>query len=1040
MRTLFLLLLPLFSAAQPCLYLAYDGFDYTGNTPLDDRNGGAGWAEPWLVQNDNVGLPGYQVNAGAGSLGFGNLQTLGRYASGGLEYLTAGRRLATSDGGPFDDYVAEFSEGIGTQTGGILWMSALLRKDQNNEQSVYAGLHQSNLPWCDNCTEEKVEFGYFEGHSNVGGQRRWTLRIGNVYYPTAVPVTVGTAAFFVIKLQFQPNSTIVEMYLNPAELGHDTPTSIVTQSTLTPFVFRSVVAYLGNSSGNGALDEVRLAATYACVAPDNTVEIDFPPVAVISATPTQGQTPFVVNFSGTDSYDPEGSPLTYTWRFGDGSAEESGISVSHTYNALGHLTAQLTVQDASGLQHTAQQAILVRDENGTFPCLSSFSLVQQANCTGNTGIIRINEHPENFTLRNAAGALLSATNGNEFHNLASGAYSYTASGNGGCTDAFTLYVPVDSTTCPGWQPNLCDLAIGTNMSGFADWVPERPLRNLMKHVRPEFIAFDDSCFCWSNDNAAGITTDDDGYPTVIPQNFNGVANKVRFMISSEGANLPPGHSYVLLYEGVGSLNVQGGATVTSNTPGRIQFDVTAAENLFFLIASSQSGNHVRNVRVLRLEDEFADLEAQPFYPGFLEKIAPFKALRFMDWGVTNNNPAVHWQDRTSLSHFTYARPQGVPYELMIQLANQAQKDVWICVPHAADSNYVAQMATLFRNNLAPNLNIYLEYSNEIWNWIFGQAHYNVQTAPSNLNYGRAMAAKAGKVFRIWHEVFGVEKSRVKRVLGLQASFNYLNEQILSQLDPADWDYGSPSSYIGLDHSTTTANPVLNAASTPGDVLANARNAWHDFIPALRQDYNNIKLFGKAIVNYEGGQHFVGNVFGIPYPYQQAMWDAQYSPGIYSLYDDMLDTIRSWGSRMFGNFSLSSPQESVYGSWGVLNDIDIQPPYLETAPKYQALLDNACPDLPNDTEEPLDRLDSQLVVYPNPSNGLFTLGLTANAQITSQVLVYDLLGRMIFSEKWALQTGQNNLVLDLTQAVAGLYRVVVVAERQVWSAGVVIERK
>ena len=61
--------------------------------------------------------------------------------------------------------------------------------------------------------------------------------------------------------------------------------------------------------------------------------------------------------------------------------------------------------------------------------------------------------------------------------------------------------------------------------------------------------------------------------------------------------------------------------------------------------------------------------------------------------------------------------------------------------------------------------------------------------------------------------------------------------------------------------------------------------------------------------------------------------------MYTLYNEVLDTIRSWGCKMATNFSLASPQESVYGSWGALNDIDIQPPYMTTAPKYQALLDN-----------------------------------------------------------------------------------------------------
>ncbi len=999
MRTILLLLFPLVLASQPCTYLAYDGFDYPATSPLDDQNGGSGWAEPWLTQNDDQLLPGYQTSSGTGSLAFGNLQALGRFATGGRAYLTAGRRLSTQDGGPFDEYVSEFNEGIGTAAnGGELWMSALLRKDQNNSQEVRAGLHGSGLPWCDNCTGEKVQFGYFGADSDVGGQRRWTLRIGDQFFPTSVPVSIGTAAFFVVKFTFNPNGTGIDFYINPNELGSGSPTPVISQSTFMPFTFRSVVTYLGNDPGNGSVDEIRLADSYPCAAPDGSVTIDLPPVAIVTASSNDGQAPFTVNLSGTTSYDPEGGPLTYQWNFGDGSPSASGASQSHTYTDLGNLTVRLTVTDQNGQQHTAIYPITVRDENLSYPCLSSFSLVKQADCDGTGGIIRINDHPESFTLKNVLGQDMPLANGNEFQNLNVGLYFYFTTSNTGCSDNLKFIVPIDSNTCPGWQPQQCNLAIGTNLSGFADWVPERPLKNLMKHVRPEPIAFNDDCFCWDNGNLSLLQFDADGYPTHIPQQANGVPNKVRYVISSEGANLPPGETYVLLYDGTGSLDIGGGVTETSNTPGRVQFNVNAADNIFFRIVASQMGDPVRNVRILRLADEQADLDAEPFYEGFLDKIRPFKALRFMDWGHTNGNPVEHWEDRSSLTHFTYATATGVPYEMMVKLANQLKKDVWLCVPHAADSNYVAQMAALFRDQLDPDLTIYLEYSNEVWNWIFAQAHYNADNAPSNLNYGRAMAMRAGRTFRTWHEVFGTEKTRVKRVLGLQAGFNYLNEQILSHLDPADWDYGSPTSYLGLDHSDT-GQPILNASSTPADIIENARNAWAGFRPVLWQDYNNIKLFGKKIINYEGGQHFVGNVFGIPYPYQQAMWDAQYSPEIHALYDEMLDTIRTWGSRMFGNFSLASPQESVYGSWGVLNDIDLQPPYMQTAPKYQALLDNICEEDPIDAvEEAADLVAPQWVLYPNPTSGLVwarlpeTETLAGFETLPALVVVWDVLGR------------------------------------------------
>jgi len=462
----------------------------------------------------------------------------------------------------------------------------------------------------------------------------------------------------------------------------------------------------------------------------------------------------------------------------------------------------------------------------------------------------------------------------------------------------------------------------------------------------------------------------------------------------------------------------------SSSPGRILFSVLNDGNIWINMEESSAGNHVRNFRLLRTEDENANIEAQPFYSGFLQKIAPFRVLRYMDWGAANSNPVVQWADRTRTSRLTYAVEGGIPYEVMIQLANQTGKSVWLCVPHQADSAYVAQMAQLFRDKLNPDLVIYLEYSNEVWNWIFGQAHYNVQTAPSNLNYGRAMAEKAARTFRIWQEVFGSQKSRIRRVLGMQAGYNYLNEQILSQLHPDEWDLAAPASYIGLDHGST-GNPVLNASSTPQDLIENARNNWENNIPALRQDYSNIRLFGKGIVNYEGGQHFVGDVFGTTYPYQQAMYDAQYTQEMYDLYSDMLDTIRNWGSRMFGNFTLSGRQESIYGSWGVLDDIDVAPPWLQTAPKYQALLDQLCPMIPDPVFEPAGY--RKLQVSPNPFDSGFMVVVESEQELETRLHIGDMSGRLIFSAPVRVSAGANHIPLQQVKLSPGVY--------QLWIPGI-----
>lgn len=948
----FLLVLTLANAsAQTCNYLAYEGFSYNPNLPLHGLQGGTGWAAPWEVQVGNTNIPGYQTNSGS-PMTYQDLQTLGNYETGSYQYLSAGRNFNLSSSGPFQPWLD--GQGAIGQAGTTLWASILLRKTANNNETSAAYWHPNNINWCWNCSTARIGAGYFGEPSNDpnSGIRYWSLFLNNNVYRSSIPVSAGATAFLVLKIEFGASQTTVSLFVNPATLGNDIPAPDLVQSSSSPLVIRSLALYQGSNTNMGDADEIRMGASYPCVAPDADVAVNLPPNADFTFTPPSGTAPLSVAFDGSISNDPDGSVAAYSWNFGDGSPGASGPSVNHTFTATGILSVALTITDNLGLQHTITKNITVLNQFGTFTCQMRLNCEQLPTCTQSVGRFRVPSYNSNYTLtlRDGANSIVPPNSGNAalYENLAPGAYKFYVAGNNGCRDTFDLFMPRDSSTCPGWEPQACAMGMGVGIEGLAYWTPSRPFKDYFKSTG-YWVTYNPAGGPWDSNDQQYIPLDANGYPTVIPFSTPNGNRAVRNVISAEG-HIPTNTPLRLLYEGQGAIQMQGGLSVNGTGAGYIDFTINNTGNIWFHITQSQQGDHIRNIRIVAHSD-LSTYETQPFRQSFLDNCSKFYSIRFMDWMGTNGSGQTQWSGRSKPGWFSQANNPngGVAYEYIIQLANTINRDIWICVPHQADDNYITQMATMFRDQLNPGIQVYLEYSNEVWNWIFSQAHWVNANGPQNISYPRRYTERALHAFDIWHNVWGAQKTRVHRVLGTQMGYDWVSEEILAHADQNRYDYFSPSWYFGLDHSAN-GNPNLQSlgnSATATDVLSNSRNAWVAALPGWRTAYRTTFMYGKKIINYEGGQHFTD--FSVP-PYIQAMYDAQVHPGMYDLYNEVLDTMRRMKSEMPYAFIMTGPWQSVYGSWGHLFEEDDPAPWNDR-PKFQVLIDqmNQCATSPLDVE-------------------------------------------------------------------------------------------
>lgn len=371
----------------------------------------------------------------------------------------------------------------------------------------------------------------------------------------------------------------------------------------------------------------------------------------------------------------------------------------------------------------------------------------------------------------------------------------------------------------------------------------------------------------------------------------------------------PAGEYVLLWEGDGTFEVEGDASYfhlqgqsepTSGGIKRQTFDVTPSnEGLLFAIISV-ADDHLRNVRMIMpggvcgtdahnlnytsfcqtprggegscsadescfdFEEVYWDRFSDPvsamnnprvvFHPTYLDRLAKYRAIRFMQWTSTNSSTLEHWRDRAGLQKQTFAddaeyddnktkTTRGMPYEMAIALGNVLNADIYVNIPARATDDFNTQFAQLVADHLDPDLKVYIEYSNEVWNpgvdyaldgqYMKDQANLLGITGGSTdyvedgYQLARFYSMRSVEIFDRWTSVFGAQANRVVRVLGAWIPDVTYTREIL------DWN---------------NASQYADALAISGYVTGEIGAPAHEAVVSMWAAFNDLDAYFNEVMN------------------------------------------------------------------------------------------------------------------------------------------------------------------------------------------------
>ena len=591
----------------------------------------------------------------------------------------------------------------------------------------------------------------------------------------------------------------------------------------------------------------------------------------------------------------------------------------------------------------------------------------------------------------------------------------TSTGSTGTTTSPVGVTPVKTTGSPVTAAPTVGTrsSVGLNLTGLSYYSIETPTIDLMKKAGA-WLTQCNGCTglpagasAWDTKEEAALDLDANGWVKSLPaandttHHFRGATTA----LSALGA-LAPGR-YIVRYDGSGTMNWAGGfaKVASASTPGRDVVDLTGAVNSWMTITQTDPTNYLRNIRIYppggacandltvfaptaascnASTGAFVAFENFPatqiWHPQFLQDIKGFRALRFMDWSLTNNVTATTWAQRTPPGARIWTAQTGVPVEAMLDLANLVGADAWINVPPYANDDYATQIGLLAKTHLTGVSQLDLEYANEPWNYAFVATGWMLNQAKAKYATQVAQGVSPYTLVDSW---YGERLSQICRALksgdpqarcvaNTQAAASWHTNQVLSCPYAAaevghacakDVDVVAIAPYFGGYISGTKLRSVvatwyadadgglnklfqeITGKDANGNAVTAPLNAAGSGAPTGALDQSKswmvatkavVDTYGIAMWAYEGGQHLLVPTGDTDTGIQNLFVAANRDPRMGAAYDRMMSDWKSVSGQTFSYYSHVAPP-SVYGMWGLKESMtDIANPKWVSAVKNRNL--------------------------------------------------------------------------------------------------------